>query len=256
MPSAARTCNLLGVDIGNTAVKCAAFAGEWQLLARIETRPVDTLATRLTEALDREDLPRPLRCVAASVHPPADEAVVKAIWHATGANTEFLGKDVALPIDVNVREPARVGADRILCALGAREIAGAPCVVVSAGTAITVDFVDADGAFAGGAISPGFTTAARSLREQTALLPQIRPARPAQDVGADTEGAVTSGVFWFCAGGVLALVGRYRTMPGAEDAPVVVTGGDGELLLEALERYAPIHRPELVFVGMGIAAGA
>jgi type III pantothenate kinase len=125
--------------------------------------------------------------------------------------------------------------------------------VVGAGTAVTVDLVGPDGAFAGGAIAPGLATAADSLTHAAAQLPPLRPGRPGVDVGGNTQEAMTSGVYWFVAGGVLALVSRYRRRPGVEDAPVLLTGGDADTLADALEGLSPRHEPDLIFHGMNAA---
>ena len=122
-------------------------------------------------------LPAGAACVVCSVRPEADAAAT-ALWLRLGgtAEPEFFGRELPVPMPVRVAEPDKVGTDRLLLALGAKTVAGAPCIVVSAGTAITVDVVDADGFFAGGAIAPGFGLAADALHEKTAFLPRVRPA--------------------------------------------------------------------------------
>ena len=69
-----------------------------------------------------------------------------------------------VPLTIRVDEPARVGIDRLLAALAADRLRqrDRAAIVVDLGTAITVDLVDADGAFAGGAILPGIATSARA----------------------------------------------------------------------------------------------
>ena len=61
-----------------------------------------------------------------------------------------------LPLVVKLPRPDMVGVDRLLDALAANRLRtpGRPAVVVDVGSAITVDLVDADGAFLGGAILP------------------------------------------------------------------------------------------------------
>jgi type III pantothenate kinase len=168
---------------------------------------------------------------------------------------EFFGRDLPVPMKTKVRKPEKVGTDRLLAALAAKELRGAPCIVVSAGTAITVDLVDAQGCFAGGAIAPGFHLAARALHEQTALLPLVEPARPAEPAGQDTTSAVQSGVYWSCAGGVLALVEHFKELPGCGGAAVVCTGSDASLLLPVLPGGDSCAEPDLLFKGMAVALG-
>jgi len=246
---------LLGFDVGNTSVKCAVRRADgWRVILRVATAPVDTLCRRMTDALppggDREVAGA--ACVASSVHPAADGALAAFCTQVTGAPPRFLGRDVPIPLATRVRQPHKVGADRLLLALGARALCPAPYVVVGAGTAITVDLVDADGRFAGGAIAPGFGLAASALHEGAALLPEVRLSGPAAAPGADTEEAIRAGVYWSCAGGVLALIARYQEAAACDAIPVVCTGTDAPLLLPVLPPGA-LHEPDLIFRGMEAA---
>jgi len=244
-------------DVGNTSVKCALARGErWEVVTRVATAPTRGLAGRLREALAA--LPvvqrRRARSVACSVHPEAAGRLAEC-WPALGGRrVEFFGRELPVPIGLDVEEPGRVGTDRLLSALGALRLHGAPCVVVSAGTAVTVDLVDAEGRFAGGAIAPGFGLAARALHEGAAMLPLVAVEDAPPDApcpGRDTTEALQRGIYWFCAGGVRCLVRRYRA--GAEGAALVCTGTDAPLLLPALEDERPAHEPELIFRGMAAA---
>lgn len=259
-------CQLIAFDVGNTAVKCAVGAGEvWDILFRIPTRPIPTLPDRLAESLTAagKSIPTgPRRWVASSVCPEADEALVQDCRRRGVPGPAIFGLHLPIPIPTLVRNPEQAGTDRLLCALGAREIVGAPCIVIGAGTAITVDLVDARGRFAGGAIAPGFELAARVLHEGAACLPLVEPAAPARAVGRDTDEAIQSGIDAFCRGGVTALVdGMSRELqpPHDQGVPVVVTGGASERVvpLDGPGKGAwglPARRvPELIFVGMAAA---
>jgi type III pantothenate kinase len=250
---------ILAFDVGNTSLKCAVRAhGRWHRLAAVPTRPVRSLKERIAQALPARKARslRPGRCVASSVCPAADGAV-RAYWRAVGAGgeAEFFGTGLPVAILTRLRRPRQAGADRLLLALGARELHGAPCIVVGAGTAITVDLVDPEGAFVGGAIAPGFRLAARALHEMTALLPAVEPTRPRSPAGRDTVSAMQSGIYWSCAGGVLALVEQLRKEPGCARARLICTGADAPLLLPALPQRSLRHEPDLIFNGMSAALG-
>jgi type III pantothenate kinase len=241
------------IDIGNTTVKVAVAADDgWRVVARVATTPVEKLTERLCTALAGQALKAPASgvCVACSVHPPADAAVHAACGRLLpGSRLQLLESDLPAPLVVLPQPRSDVGPDRIAQALGARTIAGAPCIVVSAGTAIVVDLVDADGALAGGAIAPGLGTSAAALHADAARLPFVPPAAPVRDIGLSTEEAIVSGVYWSAVGGIRALVARFRTV--APGAPVLCTGGDAPLLLPALADLAARHVPDLVFRGLG-----
>ena len=78
-----------------------------------------------------------------------------------------------VPIPIRVDRPAEVGADRLVNALAAARLHGAPAVVVDFGTATTFDAVGPDGAFVGGAIAPGLELGLEALAARTAKLPRI-----------------------------------------------------------------------------------
>ena len=74
-----------------------------------------------------------------------------------------------------------------------------PAIVVDLGTAITVDVIDADGAFLGGAIMPGIATSARAMHEFTDLLPLVemwKLGQPPAPLGTATVAAMQAGLYW------------------------------------------------------------
>jgi type III pantothenate kinase len=152
-------------------------------------------------------------------------------------------------------DPDRVGMDRLLNTVAARSRLrrGTPAVVIDAGSAVTVDWVDEDGAFGGGAIFPGLRLMAHALHEHTALLPlvQITRANP-RPPGMSTTAAIEAGVFWAVAGGIQALTeqlaGRAAVTP-----EVFLTGGDGPLLKTALQANLQLW-PNMTLEGIRLAA--
>ncbi len=248
--------NLIAFDVGNTSVKAALRRdGGWQRILRVPTRPVAGLQGRLSDAFPGEEREavRGARCLACSVRPEATESLRAFRDGMDDTPPELFGEELEVPIPTLVREPEKVGPDRLLLALGAMRQHGSPCIVISAGTAITVDVVNADGCFAGGAIGPGFGLALRALHEGTGLLPLVEPAVPRVGPGKDTEEALQSGVYWFCAAGASALIEQFRMELADEAAPVVCTGSDVELLLRFLPPEEVRHEPELIFNGMAAA---
>jgi type III pantothenate kinase len=127
-------------------------------------------------------------------------------------------------------------------------------VVVDAGSAVTVDLVSGDGAFAGGVILPGFRMSARALSTAD-LLPEVlfqSSSEPPPVLGKNTEGAIQSGLFWGTVGAVREIIERYAE--NHRRPQVFVTGGD-------LQRLAPLMSakaqfvPHLVLSGIAWAGG-
>lgn len=138
---------------------------------------------------------------------------------------------------IDVDQPDGVGIDRLLNAFAVNAIrpADRPAIVVDSGTATTVDLMTATGAFAGGAILPGFELSARSLNEYTSLLPylgidQIAANTPAP-LGRNTQAAIHSGLYWGQIGAVTRLI---DALSESTDPLVVVTGGGAGILVEHL----------------------
>ena len=143
--------------------------------------------------------------------------------------TLLLGRDFP-PL---VRNRAKtVGADRLAQASAAWARAKGPCVVVSMGTAITIDVVTARGEFKGGLIAPGLRLMARALHEHTALLPRVEPARRRAALGRDTREAIEAGVSFAAEGLIRAALAQHR-------GRVFGTGGDAPLFRDLFDELVP-----------------
>jgi len=133
------------------------------------------------------------------------------------------------------REPASLGADRWHAMIAARQAYGPrPMVVVCAGTATTVDWIDAGGRFIGGVIAPGFAMMKHSLAEGTARLP--RSAGSAVFAPDNTDDAIATGVADAMAGLVER---RVRGLAHLEGPPQVVLCGGHARELAARLQFGP-----------------
>src|SRR5712692_3768375 len=116
----------------------------------------------------------------SGVHPERLERLVGWLKRRAG-QVMTLASWQQLPLNLAVDFPSQVGMDRLLNAVAAkhrvqREV---PIIIIDAGSAVTVDWVDETGAFRGGAIFPGFALMAQALHTYTALLPQVGVPPPA-----------------------------------------------------------------------------
>jgi type III pantothenate kinase len=165
-----------------------------------------------------------------------------------------------LPIRVNVDVPEKVGMDRLLNGIAANVLkrADQPAIVIDTGTAITIDLLNRDGTFEGGAILPGILLGAGALREETTTLPLIDVwellKREPPVLGKNTEAAIASGLYWGHLGAVKEIVNRYRCNCQAEGSEpfLVLTGGASGIL----SPYLPDgrHEPSLSLQGLAVAA--
>ena len=172
-----------------------------------------------------------------------------------------------LPVQVGVDEPERVGLDRLLNAVAAKNELSPrqPSILVDVGSAVTVDWLDEEHVFRGGAIFPGVRMMARALHEHTALLPEIAVGPPAPALpGRSTVPAMQAGVFWGVLGGIDMIARRLR-QAGSRVPHVYMTGGDAEWIVEALDEndklpwmddFAKTLWPEQTLVGVMLSAEA
>jgi type III pantothenate kinase len=204
---------------------------------------------------------RPLCWAVTGVHPERRERLV-AWLRERGDVVRVIDVARELPLRVLLEHPDRVGIDRLFDAVAAntRRTAGTPAVVVDAGSAVTVDWLDANGAFGGGAILPGLRLMAQALHDYTALLPQVEvPATIPDALGTRTIAAMEAGVFWAVIGGIQALVAQLarRTTSTPE---VFLTGGDAAVLGPALRELPggrlPVLWPQMTLEGIRISAEA
>jgi type III pantothenate kinase len=147
----------------------------------------------------------------------------------------FIGDpDLKTGMEIRIKRPEQVGADRIVSALGAHKQYPGNLIVIDSGTATTFDVVAEDGAFEGGIISPGINLSVKALHDAAAQLPRIAIQRPPQVIGQDTISAMQSGVFWGYIDLIDGLVNRIKEEYG-KPMSVVATGGVASLFEGASE---------------------
>ena len=244
--------NLLVLNVGNSRLSIGVFvAGELQYSTRVAHAQRGEWAARITEAWEKlKDHDQPA-VAGASVNPPLVEPLEHAVKQATGADVQWVRRDIDLPIKVLTDEPDKTGVDRVLNIAAAYEQMGKACVVVDAGTAVTVDVCNDEGHFLGGAIAPGAQTQLDALHEKTAKLPRVDLTAPQHAIGKTTAEAIQLGVYHGIRGMVKELVESYATEQGTWP-DIIATGGDAPLLFENWELVHAIA-PDLTLYGIALA---
>jgi type III pantothenate kinase len=253
---------LLAIDIGNTNVTVGSFRnGSLVATRRTATErnaTADELELRLTDLLRLDD------AVLADVSAIACASVVPALTAALEIVAERHERPVlvasagTVPIPIRVDRPAEVGADRLVNALAAARLHGAPAIVVDAGTATTFDCVAPDAAFVGGAIAPGLVVGLDALAERTAKLPRVDLRTPERAIGRETIAAIQSGAilgYQALVGGLLARLRReLADMSEVEPATItaVLTGGLSSFPWATGIEGIEVIDPELTLKGLAI----
>ena len=249
---------IVAVSIGSTNTAFASCDGSD--VGGVSTLPssdaaalAEAIGTRVT-AVNGQQVEPARAVVVASVNEPAKASLLPHLVAKLPVDVFSIGTDLGIPMKHTLEDEAieRTGQDRLLAAYAAYDAVKQACVVVDAGTAITVDFVDGAGTYQGGAIAPGLQMQLRALREGTTSLPEVELREPAGDFGANTEEAMLHGVVQGARGLVRLLTERYAIAYDGYPT-VVATGGDAELLFGADELIDRVW-PGLVLRGIALAA--
>jgi type III pantothenate kinase len=237
--SAVKSC--LQLDIGNSSVK-------WRLLKG------DTITRGRSVHDDERSRGYLLNCTES-----LDQLWVSSVAGATqeGALVELLEERWGVPawfaqteirtgsLQNSYADPARMGVDRWLAMLGARQREEGRLCVVDAGSALTIDIVSATGRHEGGYIIPGAALMERALLLDTDRVRFDEDVDYALSPGTSTAEAVRHGIALAQAGAVALAIEQ-----AGSDSPVVFyCGGAGEAL-RALVGQGGQWVPDLVFDGL------
>jgi type III pantothenate kinase len=246
----------LFISVGNTRTRAArAIDGKLQ-----PSRVLENADERALHAALGEMALGAFAIALASVNEPVADRIA-AFLEGQQSPTRILrvvspgtrgGLDV--PIRLDLSGPMTTGVDRLLNALAAHARSGEACVVIDAGTAMTVDFVDKWGVFRGGCIAPGLRTSLRALHKHTAALPEVEPSalrEAAGPLGRTTVDAMALGCAAALRGMAHLLTEKYAEVNGAYPR-VVATGGDAPLLFED-DEIVEVIVPDLTLIGLQTA---
>ena len=229
----------LCIDSGNTRTKTGVF-NEAGLLIKKNVFTTDAL-TNIQTIISENQI---THCIISTTG--------KREWELSELKIQGtfieLSHETQLPIEIIYSTPETLGRDRIAGACGAHALYPKKnCLIIDAGTCITMDLLLAKGIFAGGNIAPGIEMRLQSMHERTARLPLVEPAFPVLAFGDSTKHALQNGA---CLGAVMEIEGilnRAREAYGA--VFIVITGGDSALLATKLESQIFVE-PELVIQGL------
>lgn len=193
----------------------------------------------------------------------ADADVVRAVERAVracsgrevtwfGPQRHFEGRGLGHGVALinGYRDPMQLGADRWHALIAAcAKFPDQPLVIVSAGTATTVECVRAEpfaaAVFLGGVIAPGFNLMRESLARRTANLPLVDEVEVPSSHASTTEAAIASGVFFAQLGMVENVVREYAAeleRDQLEPPRLLLTGGRARALFAPLSRSVLAER--------------
>lgn len=239
---------VLVVDIGNTFTKAAVFeqdeliyAGHFEVL---DTASIHTFLTRYD--VDKAIISS-VKKQSQEWEPALKQKVPVTYFNAT----------MTTGIHNHYGTPQTLGLDRLAGVIGAHHLyPGVDNLVIDGGTCITYDWIDADGNYFGGSISPGLNMRYSALNHYTAALPMLKPdAGFDSNSGGDTETAIRSGVQNGIKFELLGFIESYAR--NKQQLNIILTGGDSIFFDSLLKNsiFAPYikNEPYLVLKGLNAA---
>lgn len=236
----------LQMDLGNSSAKWRLLLGD-QLVVRGRYR--------MGDAGDEAEL---LSCserldeiwVSSVAAPAAERQLASLLTQRWGIEPWFARTEACSgSLRNSYAEPSRMGVDRWLAMLGARSREPGRLCVIDAGSALTIDFVSANGRHEGGYIIPGPALMERALLLDTDRVRFDEAAAFALTPGTSTAEAVRHGIAIAQAGAVLMALDQ----AGADPVALYFCGGAGEMLMQFVGRGGQ-WVPDLVFEGLEFMA--
>ena len=227
----------IAIDSGNTNIKVALFEGE-RLTKKFTFSTTDQLSAFL-EGTEAENI------IVSSVTESLESVIASA--HVSGKKINLTPK-LFLPIRNLYATPETLGVDRIAAACGAWQLyPDQASLVIDIGTCINYEFVNQQGEYLGGAISPGVRMRFASMHQFTAKLPIVEPNEAPPLTGESTVSSLQSGVMNGILEEIKGMINRYQ-----QEHPllkVILCGGDAHFFEKHLNPSIFVA-PELVLMGL------
>ena len=155
---------------------------------------------------------------------------------------------VNMPFQNLYSTPKTLGVDRLALVAGAsKQYPNQNCLIIDAGTCVTYDFLDNQGVYKGGGISPGLQLRYNSLNDHTANLPQLKAKYSNILIGNSTENAIHAGVFNGFVNEINGIIEQFSNTFGP--LVVILTGGDANFLSKRLKSGIFVD-PNFLFKGL------
>lgn len=213
------------LDAGNTRIKVArATDSGWERVASFEHHDIPALQALL------------------GTSPSIGCTVVDSLVSQLPQTRWYRRTDIH-PARLDYHTPETLGVDRFVACHGAWNWVHQAVIVVDAGTAVTIDLMDATGVFQGGVIMPGLAILETGLNAHAPALPKVPRELSSTYPPKSTVDALKAGLLESWVAGITHHVRQLHAF--APDAVVMVTGSDANLLATIGE-----VKPDLMFDGL------
>ena len=235
---------IICIDAGNTLIKVAFMEGDD--IQSLASFPVADSARHLKLKTHLTSLPRADACILSSVG-VVDRKMTDILSRKASRFMELTDK-TPVPINNLYKTPETLGKDRLAAVVGAHSLfPDKDILVLDAGTALTIDFIDKAGNYHGGNISPGLNMRFRALHDDTQKLFLQTQTDDYKMIGDTTMSAIISGV----QNGIIFEIHYYidHFVQKFPDMVTILTGGDINFFVNKIEKSI-FAEPNLVFIGL------
>jgi type III pantothenate kinase len=236
------------IDLGNSRLKCAALdahglRAEAFAIGHEQSDPLASLLNFVGQVGVGDEV------WLASVAPAQRTAAVTQDLQRSGLSVHRIATQAQCGrLRIAYPEPAQLGVDRFLALLAASERKDGPWVVVSAGSALTIDVLASDGRHLGGMIAP-MPQHMRAVLAQN--FPQLNlPEGQARDFADNTADAIATGARTAALGAVERALRKAGETLGS--TPTLLLAGGNADLFAGLDHAQKRHLPSLVLDGMAL----
>lgn len=227
--------NFLVIDQGNTAIKFGVFKNQTSFFGRgwFELKKIIE-ENNVQHAI--------LSNVAAS---ELQEEIKKLLPRVL-----FLNPNMKIPLNNLYATPNTLGSDRLANAVAINQLKqSGSALCIDIGTCLKFDFVNEEGSYLGGSISPGMRMRFKSLHDYTKKLPLINKWDTTQLIGNDTASSIVSGVVEGMSNEINQTIHRYSMQ--YSELTIFLTGGDYAYFENAIN-YRIFADPNLTLHGLKI----
>jgi len=222
---------LLALDVGNRKVKIALFDKN-EITKKEIYSDFENLKTFLGNLKFSS-------VAISSVNPITAKRLLQYLQTRNIDEPFVLNHESVFNIRIGYKSPASLGMDRVCGVEGANYLFGkknkinSAIMTVDLGTATTINYLNKNKEFIGGAIAPGVYTMIKALEHNTALLPSVNPEDYRSFIGTDTPSSIVSGVI----NSTIGLIEMFykKIKKEGNDLAVFITGGNSMFILPYIE---------------------
>ncbi len=226
---------LLALDVGNTNIVIGVFdGGDLKTHFRVSTaqnRTADEYGHSIISLLGYSGIKQSdvSDVIISTVVPPITDTLREMAHRYFNSDAIFVGPGIKIGMNIKYENPKEVGADRIVNAVAAIALYGAPVIVVDFGTATTFCAINDKSEYLGGCIAPGIGISIEALFRAAARLSRVEVRKPDNLIGRNTVESMQSGIYYGFVGQVDEISRRIKKELGG-NPKVIATGGLASLI--------------------------